>query len=280
MAVVKYRYDAWGKPISKTGDFASTLGTVQPFRYRAYVYDEETGMYYLRSRYYNPDHCRFVNADVLYHHNLMTYAANSPVYYCDKDGYALCRAFEGCGFGNPFASLTGGVIIGGGSCSGFAAGLEAYSHGGVMQGGGPSDEGRSDKIAAANKAIARGFTKLAMTAYDELIGIYSMGDLFETVAIEGSVAAGIYFTTKCTILAGPAGFFFGLAVSSIGVGTVAGLAADTATQIDAKPRDEEHMLESMAVETTAYVVGYTGLKEAAEKKVTYILKKILEAIIR
>lgn len=52
-AVVNYVYDAWGRPISKTGSMAGTLGTVQPFRYRGYVYDEETGLYYLRSRYYN-----------------------------------------------------------------------------------------------------------------------------------------------------------------------------------------------------------------------------------
>ena len=50
--VVRYVYDAWGRPISKTGSLASTLGTVQPFRYRGYVYDEETGLYYLRSRFF------------------------------------------------------------------------------------------------------------------------------------------------------------------------------------------------------------------------------------
>ena len=49
--VVEYVYDAWGKPLSKTGSLKDTLGTVNPFRYRGYVYDEETGLYYLRSRY-------------------------------------------------------------------------------------------------------------------------------------------------------------------------------------------------------------------------------------
>lgn len=57
--MVSYTYDAWGKPISKTGILASTLGTIQPFRYRAYVYDEETGLYYLRSRYYSPKQSRY-----------------------------------------------------------------------------------------------------------------------------------------------------------------------------------------------------------------------------
>ena len=50
--VVSYVYDAWGAPIGKSGSMAETLGKVQPFRYRGYVFDEETGLYYLRSRYY------------------------------------------------------------------------------------------------------------------------------------------------------------------------------------------------------------------------------------
>ena len=53
--VVEYRYDAWGRILSKTGTMADSLGTINPFRYRGYVYDGETGLYYLRSRYYNPE---------------------------------------------------------------------------------------------------------------------------------------------------------------------------------------------------------------------------------
>lgn len=61
--MVEYVYDVWGYLISKTGTMAATLGTLNPFRYRGYVYDEETGLYYLRSRYYNPVWKRFVNSD-------------------------------------------------------------------------------------------------------------------------------------------------------------------------------------------------------------------------
>ena len=61
--VVEYKYDAWGRPTSKSGSLANTLGTLNPFRYRGYIFDEETGLYYLRSRYYNPNLCRFINAD-------------------------------------------------------------------------------------------------------------------------------------------------------------------------------------------------------------------------
>ena len=49
--VVQYAYDAWGGKKTTTGSMAGTLGYYNPFRYRGYVWDEETWMYYLRSRY-------------------------------------------------------------------------------------------------------------------------------------------------------------------------------------------------------------------------------------
>ena len=84
-----------GHPPSKTGTLATTLGTLNPFRYRGYVYDEETGLYYLRSRYYNPEWGRFVNADELQSvlgakvsHNLFAYTMNAPIFRIDSDGYS------------------------------------------------------------------------------------------------------------------------------------------------------------------------------------------------
>lgn len=61
--VVEYTYDAWGRLLTTTGSMASTLGEINPLRYRGYVYDTETGLYYLESRYYNPNIGRFINAD-------------------------------------------------------------------------------------------------------------------------------------------------------------------------------------------------------------------------
>ena len=86
-AVVSYGYDAWGAPLWCTGELAETLGKVQPFRYRGYVFDEETGLYYLRSRYYNPGWGRFVNADALIDQNLYSYCKNSPIQFHDPSGY-------------------------------------------------------------------------------------------------------------------------------------------------------------------------------------------------
>ena len=84
--VVEYKYDAWGKPIATTGSLAATLGKRNPFRYRGYVYDEETELYYLRSRYYNPLVGRFVNADALVCQNVFSYASGSPLNLGDSSG--------------------------------------------------------------------------------------------------------------------------------------------------------------------------------------------------
>ena len=89
--VVKYVYDAWGKILSTTGSLASTLGAVQPFRYRSYVYDQETGLYYLRNRYFNASICRFLNGDSIVSPNLFAYCKNQPVIYSDPTGMIMER---------------------------------------------------------------------------------------------------------------------------------------------------------------------------------------------
>ena len=91
--VVEYRYDAWGKPISTSGSMADTLGKQNPFRYRGYIYDEESELYYLRSRYYNPKIERFVNEDsvlgragTVLSHNQFSYCKNESIMHLDSDG--------------------------------------------------------------------------------------------------------------------------------------------------------------------------------------------------
>ena len=97
--VAYYAYDAWGKllavldgndnPITDSSHFA----IVNPFRYRGYIYDTETGFYYLQSRYYDPEIGRFINADGLIGansdmatYNLFAYCGNSPVVRYDDTG--------------------------------------------------------------------------------------------------------------------------------------------------------------------------------------------------
>ena len=88
---VKYEYDAWGKIINQSGE--TILRDLNPFRYRGYVYDRETGLYYLQSRYYDPVTGRFLNADVycdtentILGTNMFAYCENNPTNNADYDG--------------------------------------------------------------------------------------------------------------------------------------------------------------------------------------------------
>ena len=84
-------------PMSVSGSMSATLGAVNPLRYRGYVYDSETGLYYLSSRYYNPVWGRFINADTAdvvatspdkthWDKNLFAYCDDNPVNRRDDGG--------------------------------------------------------------------------------------------------------------------------------------------------------------------------------------------------
>ena len=93
--VTQYTYDAWGEVLSVTGSLASSIGRINPFRYRGYYYDTETGFYYLQSRYYDPVVGRFLNADKLIYSvysgttdgfNRHSYGNNNPINRIDSFG--------------------------------------------------------------------------------------------------------------------------------------------------------------------------------------------------
>ena len=102
-----YDYDPYGKVISATG----TLASVNPLRYRGYVYDQETGFYYLNSRYYDPAVGRFISADNypttgqgLNGNNMFAYCGNNPVSRQD-DGGEFWNIVIGAGVGAVVSGL-------------------------------------------------------------------------------------------------------------------------------------------------------------------------------
>ena len=91
--VATYRYDPFGKILNLSS--LTSIGKLNPFRYRGYYYDTESNLYYLNSRYYNPEIGRFINADDIDYlgadssplsYNLFAYCLNNPVNRFDVNG--------------------------------------------------------------------------------------------------------------------------------------------------------------------------------------------------
>lgn len=91
--IANYYYDAWGKPEGITGN--TEIANLNPLRYRSYYYDSDTGLYYISSRYYAPEICRFINVDDIDYlgtdasplsYNLFAYCMNNTVNRFDVNG--------------------------------------------------------------------------------------------------------------------------------------------------------------------------------------------------
>ena len=146
--VAKYEYDAWGNVTVMNGNGSlvisdNSIGNINPFRYRGYYYDTETGFYYLQTRYYDPEICRFINADdyelldilagSIGQLNMYQYCGNNPVMYIDPTGEFVWALFFigfaiGAATGAIDAYLNGDNIVAGAIIGGLV--------GGIISGGG------------------------------------------------------------------------------------------------------------------------------------------------
>lgn len=94
--VVKYKYDAWGNCVVDASTANTTLANLNPFRYRSYYFDTETNLYFLKTRYYDPEIGRFMTIDDLSYLDpesingldLYAYCANNPINCVDPTGNA------------------------------------------------------------------------------------------------------------------------------------------------------------------------------------------------
>jgi RHS repeat-associated protein len=117
--MVEYQYDAYGNTIYEY-DSGLGLSEINPYRYRGFRYDNDIGLYYLQSRYYNPETGRFINADGIVQSsdtilglNMYSYAENNPVMNMDPTGYnCVYQDVDGDG---DFFDQDGGPCGGGGN---------------------------------------------------------------------------------------------------------------------------------------------------------------------
>ncbi len=122
--VVYYDYSAFGS-VSTTGTLANTIGKYNPFRFKGYYYDVETKLYWVSSRYYSPELCRWISPDSIEYLdpesinglNLYAYCGNDPVNRFDPTGHAFISVLVGLGIaaligaGIGMASYTAGQLI-------------------------------------------------------------------------------------------------------------------------------------------------------------------------
>ena len=119
ITAVNYEYDAWGKEISWSTYDSGYAGLLygNPLTYRGYIYDRETGFYYLQSRYYDPSVGRFLNADdtnylgesgTLLGWNLFAYCENNFTNRKDSSGFLGLLAC--LGIGALIGALIGGTV--------------------------------------------------------------------------------------------------------------------------------------------------------------------------
>ena len=117
--VVQYKYDAWGNVITEVIDEAHAgIAELNPFRYRSYYYDRETNLYYLNTRYYDPETGRFISQDDVSYldpeHinglNLYAYCGNNPVMNVDPNGQSLIAILIILAVATIIGAVVGGIV--------------------------------------------------------------------------------------------------------------------------------------------------------------------------
>ena len=195
--VVKYTYDAWGyNGVSDiNGNVISDethIGNLNPFRYRGYYYDTETKLYFLKTRYYDPEVGRFISPDSIEYLapetinglNLYAYCGNNPVMNIDPEGKAFLTIF--------LITLVAGVVVGG-----TIAGVKGYKNG-------ERGWGLVKTIAKGSftGGIIGGLAAVLIYALPEIGSFLGASLSFGGLALAESGAAAVSLTSAQAIIAG------------------------------------------------------------------------------
>ena len=228
--VVAYTYGPWGEAWGVSGTLASTLGDLNPLRYRGYVYDTETGLYYVSSRYYDPEIGRFINADSqlnakdgILGYNLFAYCNNNPIMYSDPSGHSIILA---CIIvGAVIGGLAGGHIAAK-SSKAQTGKVNGWAVAGGIVGGGVLGGLAGWGIGAAITAIGAAATGAAGTAAAPIV---------EKAAEKASTALQTYYPPNN-------GFSGAIEKISLDVGTIIQRTGDLAGRFTAPAGTPSQML--------------------------------------
>ncbi len=208
--IANYRYDAWGYHIPGNDDNENlAIKNINPFRYRSYYYDTETCLYYLESRYYDPELCRFLNPDTIdylgdgeemHNYNLFAYCGNNPVMYSDPQGHKSIpwwgKLLLGVGFLVAGAAVASATVATGGAAtfaSTLIAGIKTAAISGAIAAGTSASITALVSIASGDDAT----TTLRRTA-SAIVDGFADGFMWGGIVFGTSRALG-YLTSKTGI---------------------------------------------------------------------------------
>ena len=204
--VASYQYDAYGKVTSVKGSAGTELSLsaypnhiahVNPIRYRGYYYDNETGFYYLQSRYYDPVVCRFINADEysdtddgLLGFNMFAYCMNNPINRSDPNGSWSLPNWAKVAIGVAIIATAAVVTVatGGAAAGTVVAAVNCVAHGALV---GSVTQGA---IGAVSGALSGAVTHRITTGSWKGAGQAALdgaADGFMTGTITGAIQGGI-----------------------------------------------------------------------------------------
>ena len=173
-----YAYDAWGNHVV-TNNNLPQLAQCNPFRYRGYYYDVETGLYWLSSRYYSPKLCRFISPDDVEYLdpesinglNLYAYCNNDPVNYKQRPlssgGSITDSTFSGT-LGVGFVPIVG---VTGGSSGIFNQTLKGSFRNGLLFGSGSITSLYADWNARAQISLRKGTVKVGIAGKFSVLNV-------------------------------------------------------------------------------------------------------------
>ena len=173
--VAKYSYDAWGK-CTVTNAAGYAVGEKNPFRYRGYYYDTETGLYYLNSRYYSPEFGRFISADTP---DVITVSPDSA--FWDKNLFAYCD-------GNPVTRVD--------DCGEFWHFIAGAAVGGLISGISTAISGGSLTDVLINTAAGMASGILAASGAGLVTSMALSGAISATSSVASQVATGKFDFTE------------------------------------------------------------------------------------